>query len=182
MLIDYTVYTSTTPSTDSQSVSEDSECVTPNHQESRNCDPTAGSHLPEVPVGRLIDYGPSETHSLTPSLWQRLFQMARSSPQSSLVASSCAPRSIPTSYQSTISTPEMRRRQVETQAKHVRIEVSKVQLGVWYRQTGMLLSQGRTFSIEYERDFLRDELAYIHLVYDHGLIRIDVSDNYSTHC
>jgi hypothetical protein len=171
-------YTSTTPSTDDQSVSEDSECVTPNDQECRNRNPTAGSHSPEVPIGRLIDDGSSETHSLTTSLWQRLFQMARSSPQSSLVASSCASRSIPTRHQITINTSEIRRRQIEEQAKHVRIKVSKLQLGVWYWQTDALPSQGRTFSIEYERDFLRNGLAYIRLAYEHGLIRIDVSDNF----
>jgi len=76
---------------------------------------------------------------------------------------------------------KIRRRQIEAQAKCVCLKVSKVELGVWYRQTGALPSQGRTFSIEYERDFLRNGVAYMHLAYEHGLIPIDVSTNFSTH-
>jgi len=120
-------------------MSDNPERLVPNHQEypSQTRDLTVGSHSPEVqvPVGCLIDDGPSAT---TPSLWQRLLQISRSSTQSGLVVGDCAPRPIPTSYQITISTPEMRHRQIEAQAKHVHLKVSKVQLGVWYRQTGAL--------------------------------------------
>jgi hypothetical protein len=176
-------YTDTSPSMDGQSTTTSDdidipERPVPNHQDHRNQEDPTGSSSEEVPVGRLVNNGSSATHALPMSLSHRLFQMARSSAQSSSVAGSCAPRSIPTRYHITTSTPELRRRQIESQAKNVRLKISKFQLGVWYRRTDLLPSQGRAFSVEYERDFDQSGVAYMHLVYEYGLIRINVSDNF----
>ena len=68
---------------------------------------------------------------------------------------------------------ERQRHQIEHQAKLVRPRIAKVQFGVWYKPSN---SRGkrRAFSVEYERDFLSNSAAYITLVYEHKLIRIDV--------
>jgi hypothetical protein len=161
---------------------ENPEHPVPNDPEYQSPDPITGSRSaecrPRTLSSRLINDGSSAPHVSTPSLWQRLLQMVRSSPQSSLVVRNCAPCSISSPYQITMSTRAIRRRQIEGQAKQVRLKVAKVQLGVWYRRQDALPSQGRTFSIEYERDFLQNGVAYIHLVYEYGLVRIDVSGNF----
>jgi RNA-dependent RNA polymerase len=66
------------------------------------------------------------------------------------------------------------RTQREDRAHQVRLRIAKVQLGVWYKSSNSPDS-GRSFSVEYERDFLRHSAAYLHVVYEHKLIRIDVS-------
>ena len=166
--------TSTTPEIDSNSTLGSPESLVSADLEYQN-HPAAGSRSAEYPISQLIDDGSSLPHVPTNGLSQRLFDMARSSPLSTLVVGSCARRS---THPITMSTRAIRRRQIENQAKHVRLKVAKVQLGVWYRQPDALPDQGRSFSIEYERDFLRNGVAYIHIVYEHDLFRIDVSRNF----
>jgi hypothetical protein len=69
-------------------------------------------------------------------------------------------------------------RQIENQAKHARLKVAKVQFGVWYRNPDALPDQGRSFSIEYERDFPRNGAAYIQIAHELGLFRISVSGKF----
>jgi RNA-dependent RNA polymerase len=69
---------------------------------------------------------------------------------------------------------DKRRNQVEDRAHQVRLRVAKVQFGVWYKQSDSPGS-GRSFSVEYERDFLRHSAAYLYVVYEHKLIRVEVS-------
>jgi RNA-dependent RNA polymerase len=74
-----------------------------------------------------------------------------------------------------------RREEIEQLAKQVRPNISKVQIGVWYRPPNALPSQGKTFSIEYECDFSRNGVACVDLLYERSLIRINVgNDNGST--
>jgi RNA-dependent RNA polymerase len=64
---------------------------------------------------------------------------------------------------------------IEERAHQVHLRIAKVQFGVWYRPTISPTSNaGRSFSVEYERDFLCNSAAYLHVVYEHKLIRIDV--------
>jgi len=138
---------------------------------------------PRATEGQRVSSRPSRLFSL----WQRLVQMARFPPQNNLLAGSRSSYPVRTRYQITISTQRVvhiareqakRRRQIEIQATQVRLNVAKLQLGVWYyRRSESDAPQNRAFSIEYERDFLPNVGAHIHLVYEHGLIRIDVSDN-----
>lgn len=60
-------------------------------------------------------------------------------------------------------------------ASQVRLRIANIQFGVWYRDPNAPQGQRRAFSVEYEREFLRHSAAYITVVYEHGLIRIDVS-------
>lgn len=69
---------------------------------------------------------------------------------------------------------EKQRKIIENQARQAHLRLSKVQFGVWHRPLDSPPNQGRAFSIEYERDFLSKSEAYIHVVYEHKLIRIDV--------
>jgi hypothetical protein len=88
----------------------------------------------------------------------------------------CPIRGQPTRWPYNIAREQAKqRKQIEIQATQVRLDVAKLQLGVWYRRSDA--PQKREFSIEYERDFLPNVGAYTHLVYEHGLIRIVVSDN-----
>jgi RNA-dependent RNA polymerase len=69
---------------------------------------------------------------------------------------------------------DKRRTQIEDRAREVRLRIAKVQFGVWYNPPNSPGS-GRSFSVEYERDFLRKSAAYLYVVYEHKLIHIDVS-------
>ncbi len=66
------------------------------------------------------------------------------------------------------------RSQIEEQVHSVRSRIAKVQFGVWYRPSDSP-SPRRSFSIEYERDFMANSAAYVCVVYEHKLIHIDVS-------
>ena len=72
---------------------------------------------------------------------------------------------------------EQDRRHTEkaAQASQVRLRIADIQIGVWYRDTSARQNQRRAFSVEYKREFLHHSAAYISLVYEHSLIRIDVS-------
>jgi RNA-dependent RNA polymerase len=65
--------------------------------------------------------------------------------------------------------------QKEDYCSQVRLRIAHVQIGVWYRDPNAPPNQGRAFSIEYQREFLRQSAAYLTVVYEHNLIRIDVS-------
>ena len=66
------------------------------------------------------------------------------------------------------------RTQIEQRAREVRLRIAKVQFGVWFHPPNSPGS-GRSFSVEHERDFIRNSAAYLYVVYEHKLIRIDVS-------
>jgi RNA-dependent RNA polymerase len=70
---------------------------------------------------------------------------------------------------------EKERQSIENQARAAHLRLARVQFGVWHRPLKSPPNQGRAFSIEYERDFLSKSAAYIYVVYEHKLIRIDVS-------
>jgi hypothetical protein len=121
---------STTPSVDDQSTSDNldnPEHPVPNYQEHRTRDLTVRSHSPQVqvPVRRLIDDGPSATTLVYDK--RQIARSSRTSTQSGPVVGNCSPRSISTSYHITICTLEIRRRQIKSQATHVRLKVSKFQ-------------------------------------------------------
>jgi RNA-dependent RNA polymerase len=68
---------------------------------------------------------------------------------------------------------EKQRKTIESQTGEA-LRIAKVQFGVWYRQPNSPPNHGRAFSIEYEHDFLSQSEAYISVVYEHKLIRIEV--------
>jgi RNA-dependent RNA polymerase len=68
---------------------------------------------------------------------------------------------------------EKQRKVIEGQTGET-LRIAKVQFGVWYRQPNSPPNHGRAFSIEYEQDFLSKSEAYISVVYEYKLIRIDV--------
>jgi RNA-dependent RNA polymerase len=70
---------------------------------------------------------------------------------------------------------DKRRTLIEDRARQVRLRIAQIQFGVWYKPSNSPTNQGRTFSVEYERDFLQHSAAYISVVYEHQLIQIDVS-------
>jgi hypothetical protein len=66
------------------------------------------------------------------------------------------------------------RGQIEESAQRVRPRIAVIQFGVWYKPSDSP-GQGRSFSVEYEREFLRNSAAYISVVYEHKIVHIDVS-------
>jgi len=66
------------------------------------------------------------------------------------------------------------RKQIEDKAREVRLRIAKLQFGVWYKPSNSP-GKGRSFSIEYERDFIQKSAAYVYVVYEHKFIHIDVS-------
>jgi RNA-dependent RNA polymerase len=73
---------------------------------------------------------------------------------------------------------EKQRKTIEGQTGQA-LRIAKVQFGVWYRQPNPPTNHGRAFSIEYEHDFLSQSEAYISVVYEHKLIRIEVGTTQS---
>jgi RNA-dependent RNA polymerase len=68
---------------------------------------------------------------------------------------------------------EKQRQVIESQTGQA-LRIALVQFGVWYRKPNSPPNHGRAFSIEYEHDFLSQSEAYISVVYEHKLIRIEV--------
>ena len=68
---------------------------------------------------------------------------------------------------------DKRNTQLKDYAHSVRLRIAKVQFGVWYRPPNSPVA-GRSFSIEYEREFISQSAAYLYVVYEHKLIRVDV--------
>src|SRR5712671_326892 len=71
------------------------------------------------------------------------------------------------------------RTQIGTKAREVHLRIEKLQFGVWYKPPNSS-GKGRSFSIEYERDFIQQSAASVHVAYDHKLIHIDVSTTTQT--
>jgi RNA-dependent RNA polymerase len=65
--------------------------------------------------------------------------------------------------------------QIEERTRQVRLRIEKVQFGIWYNKPSDSPGTGRSFSVEYERDFLHNSAAYLHVVYEDKVICIDVS-------
>ena len=72
------------------------------------------------------------------------------------------------------------RSHIEEQTRLVRLKISKVQFGVWYKPSDSR-GQTRAFSVEHERNFISDSAAYLHVVYEHKLLHIDVSATLLSH-
>jgi RNA-dependent RNA polymerase len=71
------------------------------------------------------------------------------------------------------------RKKIEDVARQVRLRIAKIQFGLWYMPSDPPPKQRRTFSIEYERDYLTQSAAYISLVYEDSVMCIDVSATFS---
>ncbi|KAH9989051.1 RNA dependent RNA polymerase-domain-containing protein [Russula compacta] len=69
---------------------------------------------------------------------------------------------------------EKKRKVIESQAREARLRIAKLQFGVWHRPPNSPQNHGRAFSIEYEREFVSKGEAYISVVYEYKLIRIDI--------
>jgi RNA-dependent RNA polymerase len=70
---------------------------------------------------------------------------------------------------------EQLRRTLEYTARQFRLRIANVQFGVWFTQPDPLPNQARSFSVEYDREYLTQSAAYINLVYEDSLFCIDVS-------
>ncbi|KAI0253582.1 RNA dependent RNA polymerase-domain-containing protein [Lactifluus subvellereus] len=69
---------------------------------------------------------------------------------------------------------EKLRKELEDKARQVRLRIAKIQFGVWYTPSDSSTNQGRSFSVEHEREYLSQSAAYVNLVYENSLICIDI--------
>ena len=148
--------------------------------------PDARSSSTDGPIGQLVNSGATAPPTPTRSLWQRLFSTTNYSSQNNPTIGDSAPRPTSTRYQTATNAQRtayidhgQATRRIKERARqvHLNIDVVKVQPGMWYREINAVPNQVRKFSVEYERDFLRNGAAFIHLVKKHGLICIDVSSD-----
>ncbi|KAH9989066.1 RNA dependent RNA polymerase-domain-containing protein [Russula compacta] len=150
-------YTNAYPDVDGQSTNsalDHLELLSPNGPEDQDGVSTSGSSSTEGPIGQVPSNGPSMLRAPTPSLCQRLSHVAGDSTRN------------------VDHEGAKQREQIEDEARQVSLNITNIQVGVWYRRADALPSQGRTFSIEYERYFLRNGEACIYLDHMYGLICI----------
>jgi len=157
----------------------------PNDKDNKGRKPNFQIEMGKSPAGRI--HNRKAALRLPSKLGDRLFKWYRESDEHRIVVKECPLRLfrsyniVPLDVKQVLEKalyidPEKDklRTQIEDRAHQVRLRIAKVQLGVWYKSSNSPDS-GRSFSIEYERDFLRHSAAYLNVVYEHKLIRIDVS-------
>jgi RNA-dependent RNA polymerase len=138
------------------------------------------------PVGRI--HNGAATLRVITHVGDRLLEWARESNKNNIVVHGRAlrifsvRRNIHTRVNETLEKalyigPEQDkcRTQIEEEARLVHLRIAQVQFGVWYKPSNSLTNEGRAFSVEYERECLRQSAAYISVVYEHKLIHIHVS-------
>jgi RNA-dependent RNA polymerase len=158
----------------------------PNDKKYKGRKPNFEVVMGKSPAGRI--HNGSATLRVTTDVGERLLKWGRGSDKNNIVVHGRAlkmynaHRNVPPGVNETLEKalyidPEQdkRRTQIEEEARLVRLRIAQVQFGVWYKPSNSHASQSRTFSVEYERDFLCQSAAYISVVYEHKLIHIDVS-------
>ncbi len=157
----------------------------PNAQENKGRKPNFEIVMGESPAGRL--HNGTAILRVTSSLGLRLLRWHREEDNNIVVCgrplrifnahNKVAPDVRQTLEKARYVEPDLDRlrTQKEDYASQVRLRVAKLQFGVWFKGPNDRPTQGRAFSIEHEREFLQHSAAYIMLVYEHSLIRIDVS-------
>ncbi len=157
----------------------------PNDRDNKGRKPNFQIEMGKSPAGRI--HNGRAALRLPSKLGARLFKWYRESDEHRIVVNECPLRLFRTNNMVPLDVKQVLekalyidpekdkiRTRIEDRAHQVRLRIAKVQLGVWYKSSNSPDS-GRSFSVEYERDFLRHSAAYLHVVYEHKLIRIDVS-------
>ena len=158
----------------------------PNDKRHKGRKPNFEVVMGKSPAGRI--HNGTATLRVTTHVGDQLLKWGRESNKNNIVVHgrafkvSSVRRDLPTRVSETLEKalyigPERdkRRTEIEEKARLVRLRIAQVQFGVWYKPSNSSASQSRTFSVEYEREFLCQSAAYISVVYEHKLIRIDVS-------
>lgn len=172
-----------------QEVLHGPEFYDPNDRENKGRKPNFQVILRKSPSGRMHD-GKAALR-LPAQLGSKFFRWYRESDQHRIVINGCALRlfktenRVPSDVKQVLEKAlyvdpdqDKLRTQTEDRAHAVRLRIAIVQFGVWYKESNSP-GTGRSFSVEYERNFLQQSAAYLFIVYEHKLIRIDVSRPYS---
>jgi len=167
-----------------QEVIHGPELYDPNNKENKGRKPNFEVVLGTSPAGRI--HNGTAALRLPGWLGQKLFKWYKDSEKHRITVKGRALRLFRTDNQvppdvrqvlekALYIDPELdkRRTRIEDRARSVRLRVAKVQFGVWYKPSNTP-GAGRSFSIEYERDFISQSAAYLYVVYEHKLIRVDV--------
>ena len=168
-----------------QTVLHGADLYDPNDRDNKGRKPNFQIEMGKSPVGGV--HNGKAALRLPSKLGTRLLKWYRESEEHMIVVNQCPLRLFKTDNQVPLDVKQVLekalyidperdkiRTQIENRAHEVRLRIATVQLGVWYKPSNSPDS-GRSFSVEYERDFLRHSAAYLHVVYEHKLIRIDVS-------
>jgi RNA-dependent RNA polymerase len=161
----------------------------PNHSDNKGRKPNFDIVMGKSPAGRI--HNGRAALRLPARLGIKLHKWYRESEEHRIVVNGCPLRLFRTDNQVPLDVKQVLekalyidpdhdklRTQIEERARSVRSRIAKVQFGVWYKQSpsdSPGTGSGRSFSVEYERDFLRNSAAYLYVVYEHKLFRIDVS-------
>ena len=168
-----------------QDVLHGPELYDPNNKENKGRKPNFEVVMGISPAGRI--HNGTAALRLPVRLGQKFFRWYRESEEHRIVVKG---RPVQKLYRSDNDVPpdvkqvlekalyidpeqDKRRTQIEDRAHSVRLRIAKVQFGVWYKPSDSP-GAGRSFSIEYEREFISQSAAYLYVVYEHKLIRIDV--------
>jgi len=167
-----------------QEVIHGPELYDPNDKENKGRTPNFEVVMGTSPAGRI--HNGTATLRLPGKLGQKFFKWYRESEEHRIVVKgrplrvfktfNHVPADVKDVLEKALYTdPEQdkRRTQVENRAHSVRLRIAKVQFGVWYKPSNSP-GAGRSFSIEYEREFISQSAAYLYVVYEHKLIRVDV--------
>ena len=129
---------------------------------------------------------------VTALLGARLLQWVGKSNDHNIIVCGCplrisnAHRSVPLDVKMTLEKahyidPDLDRLRIQKQdyCSQVRLQIAKIQFGVWYTVPNASQGQRRAFSVEYDAGVLPPSSASITVVYEHNLIRIGVSTTLS---
>jgi len=152
----------------------------PNHKDNKGRKPNFQLEMGKSPAGRI--HNGKAALRLPTNLGNKLFRWYRESEEHRIAVNGRPLRHFKTDNPVPLDVRQVLekalyidpdvdklRTQIEERAHQVRLRIAKVQFGVWYRPSDSP-GVGRSFSVEYERDFLQHSA-----VYEHKLIRIDVS-------
>ncbi|KAI9452162.1 RdRP-domain-containing protein [Russula earlei] len=155
----------------------------PNDKENKGRRPNFEIVMGESPAGRT--HNGTAILRVAEKLGKRLLRWNYDSEENNIVVNGRhlrlfnAHRSVPFPVQQTLEKAlyidpdrDRLRSHMEYQARQVRLRIARLQFGVWYKPSNSP-GKGRSFSVEYERDFLRQSSAYISVVYEHKLVHID---------
>jgi len=168
-----------------QEVIHGPELYDPNNKDNKGRTPNFEVEMGISPAGRI--HNGTAVLRLPGGLGQKLFKWYRESEEHRIVVKGRPLRlfktynHVPADVKQVLEKalyidPELdkRRTRIEDRAHSVRLRIAKVQFGVWYKPSNNTPGAGRSFSVEYERDFINQSAAYLYVVYEHKLIRVDV--------
>ena len=167
-----------------QEVLHGPEFYDPNDRENKGRKPNFQVVMGKSPAGRV--HNGEAALRLPTKMGPQLLRWYRNSQKHRIVVNGCPLRlfrtdnHVPSDVKQVLEKalyvdPDKDKLRTETEdcARAVRLRIAIVQFGIWYKDSNAP-GTGRSFSVEYERNFLNHSAAYLFMEYEHKLLRIDV--------